>query len=338
MNTLASSFVAASLLLVLGGCGPASASPLDTPIGLKEKQLIVPPNNPITAEKAELGKVLFFDPRLSGSGKMACVTCHPWEKGWADGEKVSKKDDGKMNTRNTPTVVNVGYLPDLYWDGRAKGLEDNIAKAWKGQMSGDGAAVATKLNAVKGYQDLFQKAFKADANEERIVQALATFLRTLRSGNSPFDRWKFGNENGAVSSDVKSAFTDIFMDRGGCNACHTPPLFTDGVFHNNGWGSDDANPDPGRGAIDKSDESKIGAFKTPTLREAARTAPYFHNGGEASLEEAVKFMGHGGKPNPHLDPQLKDRNLSEADVQKLVALIKSLVSDEPKFVPPTVPQ
>jgi cytochrome c peroxidase len=336
MKMLVSSFLASSLLLALAGCGPASAGPLEPPIGLKTEKLLVPDNNPVTAEKAELGKVLFFDPRLSASGKMACVTCHPPEKGWADGEKVSKKDDGSMNTRNTPTVVNTGYLPHLYWDGRAEGLEANVLAAWKGQMSGDPAAVAKKLNEVKAYQDMFQKAFKAEASDERIVQALATFLRTLRSGDSPFDRWKYGNENRAVDNDVKEGW-ELFNGKAACNACHQPPRFTDGTFHNNGWGSTDPNPDIGRGKIEPNEPARIGAFKTPTLREAARTGPYFHDGGEASLEEAVKFMAHGGKKNPHLDPQLKDNGLTDAEIAKLVALVRSLVSDTPAFVKPTVP-
>lgn len=336
MKTLALLF-SSPLLLVLAGCSDSAAGPLEAPLGLKTEKLLEPPENAVTAEKAELGKVLFFDPRLSGTGKMACVTCHPPEKGWADGEKVAKKDDGKMNTRNTPTVVNTGYLPHLYWDGRAEGLEDNVAKAWKAQMSGDPAAVAGKLNAVKAYQDMFQKAFKSEANENNIVQALSTFLRTLRSGNSPFDRWKYGNDNAAVNNDVKEGW-EIF-NSAGCIACHLPPKFSDGTYHNNGWGSDKPNPDPGRVAIEKDMPARTGAFKTPTLREAARTAPYFHDGGEPSLEAAVRFMakgGLGGPQNPHLDPQLKDARLNDEQIRKLLAFIKALDGDV-KFTRPTVP-
>ncbi len=325
-------------LVPLAGCGPAEASGspirLAQPYGLKPSFLIVPDDNPVTQAKAELGHTLFFDPRLSSTGQMSCATCHPPAKGWADGEVVSVKANGSKNTRNTPTVYNTGYLPKLYWDGREPTLESNILAAWKGQQGGDPAAVATALNAVPGYQKLFQDAFQGPATEQNIVQALATFLRTLQSGESPYDREKAGDST-AMSNDAKEG-RDIFFGRAGCIACHLPPLFTDMNFHNVGIGMDKPEPDLGRGKFDTENPLMRGAFKTPTLREAANTAPYFHDGSVATLEEAVALMGKGGIQNPHRDPALADKQLSEADVKKIAAFIRSLATNPP-HTPPKLP-
>lgn len=327
----------APFLFLLGACGPADAGlRMEAPLGLTEKDLgfemIVPENNPISMPKAELGKTLFFDPRLSGSGKTSCATCHLPEQAWTDGKRFSPKDDGTLNTRNTPTVYNTGYLPNLYWDGRAEGLEANVLAAWKAQMSGDPDAAAKQLAAVAGYRPMFQEAFGAEPSGERIVQALATFLRLLRSGDSPFDRWKAGDQI-AVSNEAKEGW-EIFEGRGACIQCHVPKLFTDRIYHNAGIGSQDAAPDPGRGKIDP---ARPGAFKTPSQREIGRTAPYFHDGSMATLEEAVRLMGKGGIANPNRDPLLQDRNLSDQDVAKIAAFLRSLSTDQ-KFTPPTLPQ
>lgn len=312
-------------LLLLVSCGGAEARDrLAAPIGLKAAKLIESPDNPTTLAKVELGEKLFFDPRLSSTGQMSCATCHPPEQAWADGKQVSAKADGTMNKWNTPTVYNVGYLKELYWDGRSKTLEQNVTAAWKAQLGGDPDAVAKTLAAVPAYRDAFQQAFGGEVTGDRVAQALAAFLRTLRSGESPFDRWQAGDQ-AAVDNDVKMGW-EIFNDRGGCNACHMPPLFTDGVFHNVGIGSKAENPDPGRG---KEVPALMGAFKTPTLREVANTAPYFHDGSVATLEEAVRLMANGGIDNPHRDPALKpiaDRKITDQEVKYLVAFLRSLSS------------
>lgn len=324
-----------TLAAFAAACSHADAGPLGTPLGLETLTLIVPKDDPPTPEKVDLGRTLFFDPRLSPTGKMSCSTCHPPEKAWADGLKVSPKFDGTPNKYNTPSVYNVGYLEKLYWDGRAPSLEANITAAWKNQMGGKPDEVAKALAAVPGYATMFQKAFGAPPSETTIARGLAAFLRTLRSGNSPFDRWQVGKQQDAVSNDVKVGY-ELFIYKAACNACHTPPLFSDTKFHNNGIGSDAENPDPGAGKV-QNDPALTGAFKTPSLRNVARTAPYFHDGSVATLREAVKFMAGGGRPNPHLDKQLADRKLTDQEIDQLVAFLQSLSSDEP-FTPPAMPQ
>ncbi|MCB9878322.1 MAG: c-type cytochrome [Planctomycetes bacterium] len=321
------------LLPFLSGCsgepaGASGANILAAPLGLADLQLLKAEGNDLTAAKAELGKVLFFDTRMSQSGKMSCASCHHADKAFTDGQAFSTKDNGKKNSRNSPTMYNVGYYPDLYWDGRTHGLEENVPAAWKGQLGADPAAVAKTLNGIAGYKPMFQTAFGAEASEQNIVQALSSFLRALRSGNSKFDQNQL--------SEQAKAGKDLFMGKAGCVVCHTPPLFTDRLFHNVGIGMDAAEPDLGRFVKTKSDADK-GRFKTPTLREIAKTAPYFHDGSAQTLKDAVKVMAGGGKDNANKDPLLMDKKLSDAELDQLVAFLESLSGDVP-FTAPQMPQ
>lgn len=326
------------LCVLLAACGEGKkVDPMQPPLGLGEDKVkLAAHDDPLTIDKVELGKALFFDPRLSGSSKMSCSSCHLPDRAWVDNERVSKKDDGSMNTRNTPAVFNVGYLDKLYWDGRTPNLEANVLAAWKAQLGAKPEEIAARLQAVAGYQDMFQKAYGAPASEETIKKALASFLRTLRNGNSPFDRWQAGEQT-AVSSDAKAGY-DLFMGRAGCNACHTPPLFTDRSFHNVGVGYDAENPDLGAGKA-LNDPKLNGAFKTPTLRSVAKTGPYLHDGSKTTLEETVRFMLGGGNDNPNLDPNMKAmraKKFTDQEVKQLVAFLESLTG-EVAFTPPKQP-
>ncbi|MCY2956298.1 MAG: c-type cytochrome [Planctomycetota bacterium] len=329
-------------LALLCACGknqsPAIAKdPFAPPLGLDGPALIVDASDPITEEKVALGRILFFDPRLSATSKMSCATCHPPEKSWVDGEALSAKFDGTKNTRNTPSVMNVGYLEKLYWDGRAPTLEKNIVAAWKNQMGGKPDEVAKSLQAVPAYQAMFKKAFAAPASEDTIGRALGAFLRTLRTGNSAFDRFITRQEPTALTADQQAGFA-LYNGKAGCVVCHQPSLFTDRGFHNAGIGMDAAKPDPGAGGEKARNDAKfIGAFKTPTLRNVSRTAPYFHDGSVASLREAVKLMASGGKDNPNKDPLLLDRKLSDQEIDQLVLFLQSLDGTD-AFTRPSVPQ
>jgi cytochrome c peroxidase len=318
---------------VLGACSH-KADPLAPPLGLTKLELVLPADDPLTVDKVELGKTLFFDPRLSASGKMSCATCHPPAKAWADGERFSTKDDGKPNTRNTPSVLNVGYLKKLYWDGRSPTLEANVLAAWKNQMGGKTDEVAKALAAVPDYAAMFQKAFGAPPSEDTIKRGLAAFLRALRSGDSAYDRYQDGASD-ALNND-QMAGLGLFTTKG-CNVCHQPPLFTDGSFHIVGAGAETDKPDPGAGAEKAQNDPKlIGAFKPPSLRNVARTAPYFHDGSVAVLRDAVKFMAGGGKESPQRDPLLKDQKLTDKEIDQLVAFLQSLSGNDP-FTSPTIP-
>ena len=319
------------LLSLFTACSDSQANvdPMQVPVGLPENdELDLAPDNQLTAAKAELGKKLFFDTRLSKSGQMACVSCHHTDKAFTDGIAHSVKDGGGKNTRNSPTMYNVGYYPELYWDGRTVGLEQNVPAAWKGQLGGVPEEVAKTLNGIEAYKQEFQAAFQAEASETTIVQALSSFLRTLRSGNSAYDQKK-------LSADAQAGL-ELFQTKAGCMVCHMPPLFTDRSYHNAGIGMSAETPDVGRAKPTKED-SKTGQFKTPTLRDVAKTAPYFHDGSVATLKEAVKLMASGGIANPNKDPLLMDRQLSDKEIDQLVAFLESL-DNGTKFTEPVLPK
>ncbi|MBL8735249.1 MAG: c-type cytochrome [Planctomycetes bacterium] len=333
--------LSSSLLLSLfAACSSEAAQakvdPLKAPLGLESVELVTNPDNPLTMAKAELGKQLFFDARLSGTGTMGCNSCHYPEQAFTDGGAVSKKDDGKDNTRNSPTMHNVGYLDRLYWDGRAKSLEGNVGAAWKAQLGGKPEEVAARLATVPEYQKAFQAAFGAPPSETTIVQALASFLRQLRTGDSAYDRFQAGQQD--ALSDAAKAGRELFVGKAGCSICHLPPLFTNRGFHNVGIGMAAEKPDvgaAGKAAFD--DPARTGQFKTPTLRDIAKTAPYFHDGSVATLKEAVRLMASGGLANPQKDATLQDKKLSDAEIDQLVAFLESLTGNV-AFVPPTVPK
>lgn len=305
-----------------------------TPAGLPEMK--VPEDNPQTAAKVHLGKQLFFDKRLSKDGSASCETCHVPEKGWTDGLKLSTKVGGAVNTRHSPTLWNVGYNELWYWDGRAATLEKQIEAAWKGQMGAEPGDIAKKLNDIPAYKVQFRTIFNADASTETIVKALASFVRTIQSGGSPWDRYEAGAKAAVGEDAVRGA--DVFR-KAGCVTCHVAPLYTDNGFHNVGigWDKDVKEPDPGRGKVANDDKLK-GAFKTPTLRAVDTSAPYFHDGRAATLEEAVTLMASGGVPNPSLDPALKPAKLSDAEKKDLLAFLKALTPPAEPFQRPKLPE
>ena len=312
-----------------------AAIPLPTTQAFMPEQKI-PADNELTAAKATLGKQLFFDKRLSKDGAASCETCHVPEKGWGDGEALSKKVGGAMNTRHSPTFWNVGYIDKGYWDGRADNLEKNVEAAWKGQLGADPAAIVAALAKIPGYAVQFKTIFGADATPDAVVKSLTSFLRTIRSGDAPFDKFQKGDKT-AVGEDAQRGW-EIFRGKAGCAACHAPPLYTDNLFHNTGIGYDKAEPDKGRGGITK-DEKEDGQFKTPTLRSVTTHAPYFHDGRAKSIEEAVDYMLSGGikDKNPNLDTRLKKVTLTPAERTDLLAFIKALEVKADPYERPKLP-
>jgi cytochrome c peroxidase len=307
------------------------------PLGLEAMNTPSPESNPNTPEKVALGELLFFDTRLSDNGEFACVTCHLPEKSWTDGKPLSRKADGKDNTRHSPTLYNVGYATEWYWDGRKTSLEDQILAAWKGQMGATPEAVVAKLERVPEYRVRFKRAFNQGPTVENIPMALASFLRvTLRAGDAPWDHYQ-AKEEQAVSEDVVKGYA-IFTGKAACAHCHAPPLFTDQAYHNVGIGYRPGDkPDEGRFATSKVEAEK-GAFKTPTLRGAELSGPYFHDGSLATLEEAVDFMLAGGHRdgNPAIDPRLKPVKLTDEERAQLLAFIKALTPAR-TYEPPKLP-
>lgn len=313
---------------------PEAAALPEAPIGLEGLGTPSPEDNPNTAEKVALGELLFFDTRLSDSGEFACVTCHLPQKGWTDGKKLSAKHDGVDNTRHSPTLYNVGYALDWYWDGRKKTLEDQILAAWTGQVGASPDAIAEKLARVPEYRVRFKRAFNAAPSGDAIPKALASFLRVkLRGGDAPWDRYQAGDEQ-AISADAAAGY-QLFSGKAGCVACHAAPLFSDMAYHNVGVGYEGAEtPDVGRFAVTQN-VAETGAFKTPSLRGIEFSAPYFHDGSADTLEEAVDYMLAGGyrENNPHIDPRLKPVTLSEEERGQLIAFLKTLAPTQTYEMP-----
>ena len=321
----------AAVLLAVAGCAGTSAPP-----EARVSQLPAvpePPDNAGTPDKVQLGKQLFFDPRLSRDGTAACETCHQRDKGWTDGRAFSPRVGGEVNTRHTPTMYNVGYLKALYWDGRAPTLEANTLAAWRAQMGADPAVIAARLAAVPGYAQQFQKVFGGAPSQDTIVKALAAYLRTLNSGDSPWDRYEKG-DRAAVSRDAVEGHR-LFTGKAQCVVCHYPPLYTDGMFHNMGLEHEKDKPDPGRFTVTK-EPRDTSAFKTPTLRSVAISGPYFHDASATSLDQAVRYMAGGGKPDPNKDPLMRRIPLTDQEIAQIIAFLSALTSDE-VLVRPTLP-
>ncbi len=290
-----------------------------------------PADNPTTPEKAALGWQLFFDKRLSKSGAMSCESCHHPDKAWTSGEALDKKDNGTLNKRNAPTMENLGYHQNgFYWDGRMPTMEKVANAAWTGQLGATPAEIVAKLNAVALYRAAFQSAFHEDATADNVPRALAAFLRALKSGNAPWDKYEQGAQKAVSAEAVRGhqVFEDVH-----CALCHVPPLYTDTDFHATGAG---APGDHGRMDATKN-PADDGKFKTPTLRDVEKTAPYFHDGSVKTLDEALDLMLAGGKAGPNHDEKLKPASVSAEDKAALKAFIVALTGTATYTSAPQLP-
>jgi cytochrome c peroxidase len=312
---------------------PAAAKPA-APSASALPPINHPADNPTSAAKVALGAQLFLDKRLSGSGNMSCQGCHYRELGWTDAKKLSIKDNGEVNTRHTPSLYNVGHQTEWYWDGRAKTLEAQIVAAWRNQLSVDPAKAAEKINAVPAYASQFQAVFGGTASPETISKALAAYLRTKNSDNAPWDRYEAGDKTAVSTAAVEGHA--LFVGKGRCVACHTPPHYGNSTFYNIGLEGSKEKPDVGRFNVTKN-EADRGAFKTPSLRSVALGAPYFHDGSAATLKEAVKYMANATGQDAGKSAVLVDTGLTDAEIDKVVAFLNSLTSTE-KWVAAAVPQ
>ena len=300
--------------------------PLPQPLTTYEP-MVIPADNPMTPEKVALGRQLFFDERLSIDGSKSCYSCHICENGLTDGLPKAIGPGNKTLKRSSPTLWNIGYHKEFYWDGRSPSLEKQAMAAWTGGNMAVGdkqAEVVGRINALQGYKSQFQGVFQSDATAENIMKAIAAFERTIISGNTPWDRYRAGDKT-AIS---ESAFRgwNIFQTIK-CNQCHDGVLFTDQQYHNIGIGMDQPTPDMGRFDATKKPED-TGALKTPTLRDVAKSAPYFHDGSAKTLEEAVDIMLAGGKPNQYLDKKnLKPQRVLPEQREDLLNFLRSLTVD-----------
>lgn len=315
---------------------------VEPPLGLDPVR--IPDDNPQTPEKVALGKLLFFDPRLSADGTISCASCHNPQLGWSNGLSFAFGIKGQIGGRSAPTVLNAAYSDTQFWDGRAASLEEQAKGPIANpiEMGSNFKKVTSFLKSTPGYVARFQDVFgTGDITIDHVAKAIAAYERTLISGNSPFDRYKYGGEKKALSkSQVRGM--ELFRDKDGpnCAKCHRfddfVADFTDFRFHNLGVGIDHPDPDLGREAVTGKAEDR-GRFRTPTLRNIELTAPYMHDGRFATLEQVVDFYIEGGTANPNLDPDMRPFKLTDQDKEDLIAFMRALTGDPLVQAPPKLP-
>lgn len=299
-----------------------------------------PSDNRSTPDRIELGRALFFDPRLSGNGTVSCASCHNPALGWSDGLRTGVGINGTVLGRATPTVVNTAYNSQFMWDGRKKSLEDQALGPMKTpeEMKTDLAAAINLLGKLPGYKAMFDKAYPGEPiGEETVAKAIAAFERTVISNDSRFDRWVQGDRR-AISLEEWRGY-QLFKDanKGNCAVCHAPPNFTDNGYHNIGIAHPPGAEDLGRYKIRPAAALK-GAFKTPTLRDVELTAPYFHNGAAASLTDVVAHYARGGDDHRNLSKDVRKLDLSAQEQADLVAFMKALTGPQRSASVPVLPQ
>lgn len=281
-----------------------------------------PKSNPFDEKKKELGRRLFFDPRLSVTGSVSCASCHDPNVGWTDGLERGVGVTGVPLPRRTPGIVDAAWLTALMWDGRAETLEQQATMpiTAEHEMGMPLDALAKRLNEIDGYKSLFEAVFPGEGiNAKNAIAALATYERTLVSNKSSFDRWIDGDDL-AVSAAARRGFV-VFNSTGRCNKCHSGWRFTDDSFHDIGLRSDDI----GRGKFAPPSVTIMKhAFKTPSLRNARMSGPYMHNGSMKTMGEVLDHYEKGGELRPSLSPEMKPVKLSQREKDDLLAFLETL--------------
>lgn len=294
------------------------------------------------ARRARLGRWLFYDTRLSADRTIACATCHRPEHAFSETRAVSMGVGQQRGRRKAPSIVNLSartLLVDtpeadrahlFFWDGRATSLERQVLVpiADPREMGLDHGAMAARLSGVSGYRRYFRDSFGSDAvTLDRVAAALADYVRTLRSGNTAYDRWRYGGDGAAMSTAAKRG-SDVFFFKGRCAVCHAGFNFSDGRFHNLGVGWDAATAtfaDEGRAEVSRAPGDR-GRFKTPGLRDVSRHAPYMHDGSLATLREVVEFYNRGGNQNPWRSLRMAPLGLMQGEIDDLVEFLQALDS------------
>ncbi|WP_019038588.1 cytochrome-c peroxidase [Psychroflexus tropicus] len=304
-------------------------------------QVVFPENNPYSKEKENLGKTLFFDKRLSKSGEVACASCHDPAKAWTDPKRRSLGHDGREGHRNAMSLVNIAFAKDLFWDGRAKSLEHQAKFPIEDPLEMNQAIeiALDSISNIDSYIKAFDKAFGSpEITLERVNKAIATFERTLVSGESKFDKFIKGDQSAYTDEEVLGLH--VYRTKANCISCHNSPYFSDNKFHNDGqslFGT--KHQDLGLFEVTK-DSADLGKFRTPTLREISETGPWMHHGNFPKLKDVVDYYNLGNPAPiqkrikstykgslPKNSPILKNLNLSIEEKQALIAFLKTLSSD-----------
>jgi cytochrome c peroxidase len=298
---------------------------LETLFGLEDPNSYVPADNPLTADKIELGRLLFFDKRLSRDNTIACASCHMPALAFTDGQPVSTGIKRQQGGRSAPASINRVFSKAQFWDGRAATLEAQSIGPFVNPVEHgfvDYDEMLAKMKRIEGYRRLFKKVFGTDITIEGVGKAIASFQRTILSGNSPADRFDIGGEEKAIPVSAQRGL-ELFRGKARCTRCHSGFNFSDEKFHNLGIGWDTETPDVGRYKVTRN-VADMGAFKTPTLREIPRTAPYMHDGRFGTLEDVVEFYNQGGIKNPFQDELIIPLELTAEEKRDLVAFLRTL--------------
>lgn len=336
--------VAVCALALIAGLALGAQQSVSWPEIAGYEAMKIPSDNPMTPEKVELGRQLYYDRRLSGDAIRSCYSCHLKERGLTDGRATALGAFNVALTRSSPTMWNMGYHAEWYWDGRAKTLEAQAKAAWSGANMGatgkDGRPsmedICAKLGRIEAYARQFQAVFGQGCTPDNVAKALAAFMRTIVANDSAWIRFRQGDKT-ALSPAAQRGWA-IFSGKARCTNCHAGLLLTDLQYHNAGIGMDAKDADLGRFRVTQQERDK-GAFKTPTLMDIGKSAPYFHDGSVATLEEAVDLMLAGGRDNPWLDtanlrPPVQLTRQERAD---LLAFLRSLDANY-QIAPPTLPK
>lgn len=302
---------------------PQAASTSEPPLGL-DLYRPEPADNPASPAKVRLGRRLFRDRLLSRDRSIACVDCHQPKRAFTDGRARAVGVYGRKGPRSAPTLINRAWGESFFWDGRTSTLEEQVLKpveaAAEMDLSLDEAV--ERLGANRRYRKDFAAVFEEEPNAADLARALAAYVRTILAGDSPYDRYLVGKPS--ALSERELAGLKLFRGKAGCVICHAGPNLSDEQFHNTGvaW-RDGGYLDEGRAIVTLRAEDR-GKFKTPTLREVSRTAPYMHDGSLAKLEDVVGFYNRGGRHNPHIDPKLRPLGLTDDEKSTLASFLRSL--------------
>ena len=310
---LEASIVAVQTVALIGLCATVGISRSDPkaeansarPLGLDLYQP-EPADNPATPDKVRLGQRLFRERLLSRNRSIACRDCHQPKRAFADGRVKAVGVYGRRGRRSVPTLINRAWGESFFWDGRTSTLEEQVVLPIQAETEMDLTLdeAVVRLSQKRRYRKAFAAVFDREPNPDDLARALAAYVRTVLAGDSPYDRYLFGKPDALSAREL--AGLRLFQGKANCSVCHSGPMFSDERFHNTGIAWRDGRwLDEGRAIVTEQQEDR-GKFKTPTLREVVRTAPYMHDGSLATLEDVVNFYANGGRKNPYLDSELED--------------------------------
>jgi cytochrome c peroxidase len=316
----------APLLVLVAGCASEATRPLlevASPPGFSSRPLadFAPADDPLTEASAGLGRLLFFDPRLSRTGQISCASCHQPERAFSDPRPVSRGVGDRAGTRNAPALVNLAFAESLFWDGRARTLEEQVTMPIENPLEMDFTVAEALQRVGRQYGAAFIQAFGQGPSEGGLRRALASFVRVLVSGGSAYDRFLAGQP---LPDPARRGMEIFFGERGGCFHCHPPGSLTDQGYFNDG--SYVEGGDPGRQKV-TGRSGDLGKFKVPGLRNIAASAPYMHDGSLPTLEAVVDQYDRGGRGHPSTDPQITALGLSDDDKRDLIAFMLALTDD-----------